>query len=115
MWWGCLGKPKMSGDTLSAIRDRIETLATEGGEYFVVCGRTGERPVPVENKRFPDRETAVTAAQTATAYRAVLREYDPRTPVYDLVVCQASEGVSVRTELPAESRTGLSEGTEGTV
>lgn len=96
----------MSGRPLEAIRERIETLAVDGGEYYVVCGRTGERPVPVAGKRFPDRETAAEAAQTATAYRAVLRQYDQRTPVYDFVVCQTrSDSVPRR---PAEQTLGHS-------
>lgn len=78
-------------ETLCAIRGRIETLATATGEYYVVCGRTGEQPVPVDGMRFPDRETASEAAQTATAYRAVLREYDSQAPVYDFIVCQDTE------------------------
>lgn len=97
----------MRNGALPAIRAQVESLATEGGEYFVVCGRTGERPVPVETKQFPDRGTAAAAARAATAYRAALREYDPRTPVYDLIVC---EGVSARAKLPAERRVGVSEG-----
>ncbi|MFC7194060.1 hypothetical protein ACFQL4_04340 [Halosimplex aquaticum] len=36
----------MIGTTLTDIRERIEALATEDGSYYVVCGRTGERPVP---------------------------------------------------------------------
>lgn len=83
-----LGIPKMDDRTLSMIRDRIETLASATGEYYVVCGRTGERPVPVSGLRFADRATAREAAQTATAYRALLRQFDPKAPVYDFVVCQ---------------------------
>jgi hypothetical protein len=75
-------------ETLCAIRERIEALATATGEYYVVCGRTGQRPVPVDDVWFPDRETAAEAAQTARAYRSLLREYDPQTPVHDFVVCQ---------------------------
>lgn len=75
-------------ETLRAIRGRIESLATPSGDYYVVCGRTGYQPVPVDGTWFPDRETAAEAAQTATAYRAVLRKYDPQTPVQDFVVCQ---------------------------
>jgi hypothetical protein len=73
---------------LTTIREQVERLAADAGEYYVVCGRTGERPVPVAGLRFPDRETATTAARTADAYRTVLRQYDPDAPVYDLVVCQ---------------------------
>lgn len=82
----------MEGDTLAGIRDRVESLATEGGDYCVACRVTSERPVPVEDKRFPDRETAREAAEAARAYRTALREYDPRVPVYDLAVCELEEG-----------------------
>jgi|AntDeeMetagen134_2_1112570.scaffolds.fasta_scaffold16614_1 hypothetical protein len=78
-------------ETLNAIRGRIESLATPTGNYYVVCGRTGHQPVPVDGTWFPDRETAAEAAQTATAYRTVLRKYDPQTPVHDFVVCQQVE------------------------
>lgn len=78
-------------ETLCAIRDRIESLATPAGDYYVVCGRTGRQPVPVDGTWFPDRTTAAEAAQTAAAYRAVLREYDPQAPVHDFVVCQRVE------------------------
>jgi hypothetical protein len=52
----------MVGLTLVDIREHIEALATEGGQYYVVCGRTGDRPV--------------------------LRRYDPQVPSYDLIVCE---------------------------
>jgi hypothetical protein len=78
----------MDEETLAAVRWRIEALAEPGGAYYVVCGRTGERPVPVTGHSFPDRQTAVEAAQTATTYRALLREYDPAAPVYDFIICQ---------------------------
>lgn len=77
------------GATLAEIRDRIETLADVGGAYYVVCGRTGHRPVPVADKWFADRAAARRAASAATEYRAALRRYDPTVAHYDLVVCQA--------------------------
>ena len=79
----------MIGRTLTDIRAELEGLAAESGEYYVRCGRTGERPVPVDGRRFPDRETAVQAVRVAHAYRATLRRYDPRAPWYDFVVCEA--------------------------
>ena len=46
------------GVTLVGIRDRIEDLTDVDGAYYVVCGRTGHRPVPVADKRFGDRAAA---------------------------------------------------------
>jgi len=83
----------MVGESLTGIRARIESLATDDGEFCVVCGRTGVRPVPVATARFPDRDTAESAAQTATAYRAVLRRWDPRAPWYDFIACEVPAGV----------------------
>lgn len=85
----------MVGETLGKIRARIETLSTADGDYCVLCGRTGVRPVPVADQRFPDRETAEEAAQTATAYRSVLRRWDPRAPCYDFIACEVPDGVTV--------------------
>jgi hypothetical protein len=84
----------MIGRTLTDIRGELESLAEEEGEYYVQCGRTGERPVPVDGRRFPDRETAVEAVRVAHAYRATLRRYDPRAPWYDFVVCETEVGES---------------------
>lgn len=78
----------MDGLTLHRLREHVETLAVGDGSYYVVCARTGQRPVPVAGRRFPDRSTARSAARAATLYRAPLRSYDPRTPHYDLVVCE---------------------------
>jgi len=79
------------GVTLVGIRERIDDLADEGGAYYVVCGRTGHRPVPVADKRFGDRAAARRAASAASEYRAALRRYDPKVPHYDLIVCQARD------------------------
>ena len=78
----------MVGPTLIEIRNHIGTLAGSDGEYYVVCGRTGDRPVPADGKRFDDRATARSAARATEQYRNVLRQYDPRVPYYDLIVCQ---------------------------
>lgn len=77
------------GVTLVGIRERIEDLAEANGAYYLVCGRTGHRPVPVTDKRFAGRADARRAASAATEYRGVLRRYDPTVPHYDLIVCQA--------------------------
>lgn len=83
---------------LSDLRTRLEALATDTGRFSVSCARTGERPVPVAGRRFPDRATARTAAQVATAYRATLRRYDPQTPHYDLIVREAPAAVGDASE-----------------
>jgi hypothetical protein len=90
-------------ETLCAIRERIDALATATGEYYVVCGRTGQQPVPVDGVWFPDRDTAAEAAQTARAYRSLLREYDPQTPVHDFVVCQRVDDRWADTVGPADT------------
>lgn len=79
----------MVGSTLRELRERIAAAHEAGGRYYVSCGRTGERPIPVAGKRFPDRETAVEAAEWAASYRAELRRYDPRLPRYDLIVSES--------------------------
>jgi hypothetical protein len=91
----------MVGPTLIDIRQHIEGLAARGGRYYVVCGRTGDRPVPAAGNRFPDRGTARAAARSTEQYRSALRRYDPRLPYYDLIVCE---------ETPARTR----EATDGT-
>jgi hypothetical protein len=78
----------MVGTTLIEIREHIDALTSEDGTYYVVCGRTGERPIPTAGKRFPGRTTAQSAARAAEQYRTALRRYDPQLPYYDLVVCQ---------------------------
>jgi hypothetical protein len=78
----------MVGPTLIDIRERIEALATEDGQYYLRCGRTGDRPVPAAGTRFPDRATARAAARATEQYRSTLRRYDPQVPYYDLIVCE---------------------------
>ena len=87
----------MIGTTLVDIRDHIEALAGADGEYYIVCGRTGDRPVPISGLRFEGRATAQSAARAAEQYRTALRQYDPQLPYYDLIVCQDA-GSYVRTE-----------------
>ena len=81
----------MVGTTLAEIRDHIESLASDDGTYSVRCGRTGERPVPVDGMRFDSRPLAERAVYAAEQYRAALRRYDPRLPYYDLIVSQVDE------------------------
>lgn len=76
--------------TLVRIREHVEKLASDDGEYYVVCGRTGDRPVPAIGKRFDGRATARNAVQATEQYRTALRRYDPHVPYYDLIVCQES-------------------------
>jgi len=78
----------MVGPTLIDIREHIEDLSTEDGQYYVVCGRTGDRPVPAVGNRFPDRITARAAGRATEQYRSALRRYDPQVPYYDLIVCE---------------------------
>jgi hypothetical protein len=78
----------MLGTSLGEIRDHVEALASGDGTYYVVCGRTGERPVPTAGLRFEERAIARNAARAAEQYRTALRRYDPRLPCHDLIVCQ---------------------------
>jgi len=101
----------MIGRTLTDIRRELESLTDQNGTYYVRCGRTGERPVPVDGRRFPDRESAAEAVRVAHAYRATLRRYDPRAPWYDFVVCEGGVDFEDRRSLPvppAMSTTGES-------
>jgi len=92
----------MVGPTLIEIREHIERLAAQDGQYCVVCARTGERPVPAAGNRFPDRATARAAARATEQYRSALRRYDPKVPYYDLIVCEEAtrDGTAAR---PGES------------
>lgn len=78
----------MVGRTLVEIRARLESLADPSGRYYLACARTGERPFPATGLRFLDRETAVEAADAASAYRVELRRWDRRLPPRDFVVCE---------------------------
>jgi len=82
----------MVGPTLIDIREHIEGLATTDGQYYIVCGRTGDRPVPATGNQFPDRATARAAARATEQYRSALRRYDPQVPYYDLIVCEETRG-----------------------
>ncbi|MFW6435886.1 MAG: DUF7551 domain-containing protein [Halovenus sp.] len=78
----------MIGTTLTDIRDHIEELASEDGQYYIVCGRTRDRPVPADGLSFESRTVARAALRATEQYRAALRRYDPRVPYYDLIVCE---------------------------
>ncbi|WP_049929156.1 DUF7551 domain-containing protein [Halopiger goleimassiliensis] len=80
----------MVGATLDDIRRYVESIASDSGDYVLVCGRTGERPVPAAGLTFDTRPTARAAARATEQYRAALRRYDPQVPYYDVVVCQRS-------------------------
>lgn len=105
----------MIGATLTELRDRIDALASADGEYFLVCSRTGERPVPVAGKRFATREMGRTAARIAQQYRAALRRYDPQVPHYDLVVCQDAEPLITGSAPESGSQTESEEPTNWTL
>lgn len=95
----------MVGTTLIDIREHIEDLATEDGQYYVRCGRTGDRPVPAAGNRFPDRATARAAVRATEQYRSALRRYDPQVPYYDLIVCQTPRDVTVGHQLGSGAET----------
>ncbi|KKF39105.1 hypothetical protein FK85_31240, partial [Halorubrum saccharovorum] len=78
----------MIGTTLLEISDHIESLASETGEYSLVCARYGDRPVPAAGLRFESRAVARAAARATEQYRDALRRYDPRLPYYDVIVRQ---------------------------
>lgn len=79
----------MLGADLTEMRRRIEELASPGGEYYLVCARRGDRPVPTDGLRFENRTTARAAIHATEQYRQALRRYDPELPQYDIVVSQA--------------------------
>ncbi|KPN31843.1 hypothetical protein SY89_02599 [Halolamina pelagica] len=81
----------MTEGKLCRLRERIESLASDGGEYYLVCGRYGDRPVPADACRFDEPTAARRAATLTEEYRAALREYDPALPQYDIVVRQTPD------------------------
>ncbi|WP_435098301.1 DUF7551 domain-containing protein [Halarchaeum sp. P4] len=88
----------MVGRTLDEIRRRLDEYTDPEGRYYLACARTGERPVPSGERRYPDRERAAKAADLVDAYRDELRQYDPRLPHYDVIVRElpspASDGAT---------------------
>lgn len=91
----------MIGTTLTEIRDHVESLASDDGEYALVCARYGDRPVPAADLRFETRATARAAARATTQYRRALRRYDPQVPHYDIVVCQDLDPAAATTSVEA--------------
>ncbi|WP_253737602.1 DUF7551 domain-containing protein [Halohasta salina] len=83
----------MIGTTLGDIRHHIESLASPTGSYYLVCSRTGERPVPADGCYFDRRSTARAAATATEQYRTALRRYDPQLPRRDIIVCEQFETV----------------------
>jgi hypothetical protein len=77
---------RTTGTPLADVRGRIESLASPDGEFYLRCGRTGDRPVPAAGLRFETRAMARRAARATERYRAMLRRYDPRVPHYDVIV-----------------------------
>jgi len=88
----------MVGTTLREIRHSIERLASNDGEYEIVCARSGERPVPVAGQRFTTRSDAAAAARATEQYRAALRRYDPKLPWYDPIVRQTQADAKNRSD-----------------
>lgn len=100
--WGL--RVSMVGPTLIDIREHIDGLGTKDGQYYVRCGRTGDRPVPAAGTRFPDRATARAAARATEQYRSALRRYDPQVAYHDLIVCEETSRDATVTH-PRESET----------
>jgi len=88
----------MVGPTLVEIREHIESLASDDGDFALLCGRTGERPFPVAGKRFDSRASARAAATATAQYRAALRRYDPQLPWHDVIVREESGPLLGRAE-----------------
>ncbi|WP_256546229.1 DUF7552 domain-containing protein [Halobellus inordinatus] len=88
----------MTEPSLTALRARIEALASDSGRYVVVCGRTGEQPIPVAGDRFATREVAERAVRAAEQYRRTLRRYDDRLPYYDLIAVEDAASETATTE-----------------
>jgi hypothetical protein len=108
----------MIGTTLGDIRDHIESLATPTGQYYLVCGRTRDRPVPTDGLQFKSRTSARAAVRATEQYRAALRQYDPQVPYYDVIVCErrpdARQSTSTRSESDGTRATEDGFGTDAT-
>ena len=78
----------MVGSSLRGIRGRLDALAGDG-RFEVVCARTGRRPFPAADHRFPSRPRAEEAARLVAQYRESLRRYDPTLAALELIVCES--------------------------
>jgi len=78
----------MVGASLHGIRTRLDALANDG-RFEVVCARTGRRPFPAADHRFPSRPVAEEAVRLVGQYRETLRRYDPTLATLDLLVCES--------------------------
>jgi hypothetical protein len=78
----------MVGASLHGIRSRLDALAGDG-RFEVVCARTGRRPFPAADHRFPSRPVAEEAARLVGQYRAALGRYDPTLDAPELIVCES--------------------------
>lgn len=74
--------------SLHGIRTRLDALASDG-RFEVVCARTGRRPFPAADHRFPSRPVAEEAVRLVGQYRETLRRYDPTLATLDLLVCES--------------------------
>ena len=72
--------------TLCGLRRALAALADPDGRYRVTCESCGVAPVPADEFRFPDAETATTARRLVRLYRGRLRRYDRQTARHELVV-----------------------------
>lgn len=102
----------MVGTTLVDLREHVEALASQDGEYGLVCARTGERPIPAAGMRFASRPTARAAARATEQYRATLRRYDPQVPYYDVIVQESPAAPATRSVL-ADAADGSENGETG--
>lgn len=96
---------------LDRLREQIDELATDRGDFSVACAETDRRPAPLSGRRFPSADAARTAADRAREYRRRLRELDPGLPTYRLAVYEASDGgptlVSTRERAAGRRANGL--------
>jgi hypothetical protein len=92
--------------SLRTLRRALAALADPDGGYRVVCDTCDVVPVPADEFRFADPETATTARHLVRLYRGRLRRYDSRTDRHALVVrcCRGTPGVRSRRDRPSPNR-----------